>query len=77
MEDLAESELLEDESDSDMLAYQRLAFGRLRLTDEPDTQLQNRYKNIELRVTYKIVEKPNKHVQYLIEFSPNRLLPKY
>lgn len=72
MEDLAESELLEDESDSDLMAYQRLAFGRLRLSDEPDTQLQNRYTNIELRVTYKIVDRPNKHVQYLIEFSPNR-----
>ena len=72
MEDLAESELLDDESDSDLLAYQRLAFGRLRLTDEPVGPLQNRFSNVELRVTYKIAQKPNKHVQYLFEFSPNR-----
>ena len=71
MEDLAESELLGDESDSDILAYQRLAFGRLSF-EETETGLQNRFEPIELRVTYRLQEKPSKHVQYLIEFSPNR-----
>ena len=73
MEDLAESELLGDESESDLLAYQRLAFGRLRLSEcEIENQLQNRFIQTELRVTYKIIDKPNKHVQYYIEFNTDR-----
>ena len=73
MEDLAESELLEDESDSDLLAYQRLAFGRLRLADEHEQTGSNRFSEISPRVTYRVQTVPSKHVQYLFEFCPSRL----
>ena len=72
MEDLAESELLEDESDSDLLAYQRLAFGRLRLADEHEQTGSNRFSEISPRVTYRVQTVPSKHVQYLFEFCPSR-----
>ena len=74
MEDLAESELLEDESDSDLLAYQRLAFGRLRLADEHEQTGSNRFSEISPRVTYRVQTVPSKHVQYLFEFCPSRFL---
>ena len=77
MEDLAESELLEDESDSDLLAYQRLAFGRLRLADEHERTGSNRFSEISPRVTYRVQTVPSKHVQYLFEFCPSRYLTKF
>ena len=77
MEDLAESELLEDESDSDLLAYQRLAFGRLRLADEHEQTGSNRFSEISPRVTYRVQTVPSKHVQYLFEFCPSRFLKNF
>jgi len=68
MENLGESEFLGNDGDEDLLAYNQLAFGRLRL-DEDSHLPSPMYKHVQVRVTYKLESKPSKHVAFLIEFA--------
>lgn len=70
MEIVSEVDLLDDQTDRDLESYQRLAFGRLRLTDDDLSQHPTtaQKKNIQIRVRYKLIK--NEYVQYIIEFSP-------
>lgn len=70
MEILSECDLLDDQNDGDLVAYQRLAFGRLRLTEDDISCHSTSNKTIiSISVRYKIIQ--NDHVQYIIEFSPD------
>jgi REP element-mobilizing transposase RayT len=69
MEILSECDLLDDQNESDLDAYQRLAFGRLRLTeDDISCHVSSNKTEISISVRYRIIQ--NDHVQYIIELSP-------
>lgn len=79
MEIVSEVDLLDDHQlDRDLDSYQRLAFGRLRLTDDDlshhpsSTQRAVQRPKNDITVRYKVIE--SEYVQYTVQLSPQRYL---
>lgn len=79
MEIVSEVDLLDDHQlDRDLDSYQRLAFGRLRLTDDDlshhpsSAQRAVQKPKNDITVRYKVIE--SEYVQYTVQLSPQRYL---